>query len=288
MYNKIKDKKLNVNGITISFKIFGSGYPLLLLHGYPQSKYMWRKIAPLLAEKYTVVCSDLRGYGKSDKPESDSTHTAYSKKTMAKDQYELMRKLGYTKFSIIGHDRGARVAHRMALDYTMSVDKLILLDILPTPYVFSNTNQQLAENYFHWFFLIQKYPFPENIIKNNPSLFIRYLFNKWGDKTKFLSEKDILKYINDFKSKGTIHASCEDYRAAASIDLDDHKNDRKKIDCPLLILWGEKGIIGTNYDPIKIWKAWSKNVTGFALKSGHFIPEETPEQCYVLIKDFLK
>lgn len=288
MFEQFKQDKINVNGININYKIGGKGEPLLLLHGYPQSHILWRKIAPLFAENYTVICSDLRGYGDSDKPESDKSHLAYSKKKMGLDQNELMKKLGFNEYFLVGHDRGGRVAHRMAIDYKENIKKISVLDIVPTSHVFKNTNALLARRYYHWFFLIQSFPHPETMIGNDPEYYIRSKLKMWGANDEYLTEDVLQEYLRCFTPE-TIHASCEDYRAGASIDLKHHEEDlHKKISCPLQVLWGAKATVEELYDPVKVWKEWAINVEGKSIDCGHFLPEESPIETYDAIIKFLK
>ena len=288
MFEQFKQDKINVNGININYKIGGKGEPLLLLHGYPQSHILWRKIAPLFAENYTVICPDLRGYGDSDKPESDKSHLTYSKKNMGLDQNELMKKLGFNEYFLVGHDRGGRVAHRMAIDYKENIKKISVLDIVPTSHVFKNTNALLARRYYHWFFLIQSFPHPETMIGNDPEYYIRSKLKMWGANDEYLTEDVLQEYLRCFTPE-TIHASCEDYRAGASIDLKHHEEDlHKKISCPLQVLWGAKATVEELYDPVKVWKEWAINVEGKSIDCGHFLPEESPIETYDAIIKFLK
>lgn len=288
MFKNFKQDVIEVNGVNINYKIGGKGEPLLLLHGYPQSHVLWRKIAPLFAENYTVICSDLRGYGDSDKPQSDKKHLTYSKKTMGLDQNELMKKLGFKEYFLVGHDRGGRVAHRMAIDFKENIKKISVLDIVPTSHVFKNTNAILAKRYYHWFFLIQSYPLPETMIGNDPEYYIRSKLQMWGANNEYLTEEIIQEYLRCFTTE-TIQASCEDYRAGASIDLVHHEEDfDKKISCPLQVLWGSKATIEELYDPIKVWKEWALNVEGQSIDCGHFLPEESPVETYNAIINFFK
>ena len=288
MFKNFKQDIIEVNGVNINYKIGGKGEPLLLLHGYPQSHVLWRKIAPLFAENYTVICSDLRGYGDSDKPQSDKTHLAYSKKTMGLDQNELMKKLGFNEYFLVGHDRGGRVAHRMAIDFKENIKKVSVLDIVPTSHVFKNTNAILAKRYYHWFFLIQSYPLPETMIGNDPEYYMRSKLQMWGANNEYLTEEIIQEYLRCFTTE-TIQASCEDYRAGASIDLVHHEEDfDKKISCPLQVLWGSKAFVEELYDPIKVWKEWALNVEGQSIDCGHFLPEESPIETYNAIINFFK
>jgi haloacetate dehalogenase len=288
MFDNFKQDSIEVNGVNINYKIGGQGEPLLLLHGYPQSHILWRKIAPLFAKDYTVICSDLRGYGDSDKPKSDKKHLTYSKKTMGLDQNELMKKLGFNEYFLVGHDRGARVAHRMAIDFKESIKKISVLDIVPTSHVFKNTNAILARRYYHWFFLIQSYPHPETMIGNDPEYYIRSKLQMWGANNHYLTEDIIKEYLRCFTTE-SINASCEDYRAGASIDLVHHEEDlHKKINCPLQALWGSKGTVEELYDPVKVWKEWATNVEGQSIDCGHFLPEESPIETYNAIIKFFK
>lgn len=288
MFKNFKQDIIEVNGVNINYKIGGKGEPLLLLHGYPQSHVLWRKIAPLFAENYTVICSDLRGYGDSDKPQSDKKHLTYSKKTMGLDQNELMKKLGFKEYFLVGHDRGGRVAHRMAIDFKENIKKISVLDIVPTSHVFKNTNAILAKRYYHWFFLIQSYPLPETMIGNDPEYYIRSKLQMWGANNEYLTEEIIQEYLRCFTTE-TIQASCEDYRAGASIDLVHHEEDfDKKISCPLQVLWGSKAFVEELYDPIKVWKEWALNVEGQSIDCGHFLPEESPVETYNAIINFFK
>jgi haloacetate dehalogenase len=264
----------------------GQGFPLLLLHGYPQNHFMWHKIAPWLAEEFTVIATDLRGYGKSLKPRGKDDHRNYSKRIMAKDQVEVMERLGYQEFYLIGHDRGARVAHRLALDYPERVKKLALLDIVPTYYLYSHSDQEFARAYYHWFFLIQPFPFPETLISAKSNYFLENCLKSWGKDLTAFTPDALNEYRRCFNWE-TIHGSCEDYRASATIDLThDQKDLAEKMTCSTLILWGEKGIIGRKYDVLKIWQKRAIDVQGRAVNCGHFLAEEAPEETYLLLKDF--
>ena len=279
--------KIFVNNINIAFSKYGKGFPILLLHGYPQTKLMWRKIIPLLSKHYTVITADLRGYGDSDKPVSKANHSTYSKREMAKDQMLLMKKLGYSEFFCIGHDRGARVFHRAALDYPEMVKKLVLIDIVPTPHIYKNLNKNISESFFHWFLLSRKKPLPENLINNNKEYYIKSMLGRLSNTNQFLEKKVIDTYVKKF-SKKSIIASCEDYRAGASIDLIHHEKDSKKIDCPTLVLWGKNSLVGKNFEPLSVWKKYIKNLSGKALSGGHYLPEEKPYQVANQILNFLE
>ena len=253
----------------------GSGPALLLLHGYPQTHLMWHKVAPSLAEKYHLICPDLRGYGDSSKPNSDAQHTPYSKREMAKDMVDVMRQMGHEHFFVAGHDRGARVCHRMALDFPEKVLKAAVLDIIPTYEMFKKIDQSIATAYYHWFFLIQDKGVPEHLIGLDPDFYLKDKLNRWSQYPEQFDNAIVNQYLRCFKDPATIHATCEDYRAAASIDLQHDEADLdKKISCPLLVLWGKHGIMGKHFDMLDIWQQKADNVSGKALDSGHFLAEE--------------
>jgi haloacetate dehalogenase len=266
----------------------GDGFPLLLLHGYPQTHVTWHRIAPRLAEEFTVVAPDLRGYGDSSKLESDPDHYTYSKRAMARDLIEAMDTLGFKEFFVAGHDRGGRVAHRMALDHPDRVKKLAVLDIAPTYMMYMTTDKALATAYYHWFFLIQPYDLPERLIGSQPEYYLRRCLASWSaDATAFTPEA-MAEYIRCFSNPATIHASCEEYRASASIDLQHDEADLdQKISCPLLALWGKQGVVGRKYDVLKTWSERANHVDGKAIPGGHFLPEEAPEETYEALREFL-
>lgn len=258
--------------------IGGSGPPVLLLHGYPQTHAMWHAVAPVLARDLTVVAADLRGYGDSSKPESGEDHAGYSKRAMAEDQVEVMAALGFDSFAVVGHDRGGRVAHRMALDHPGLVTRLAVLDIVPTHTVFSNVSKALATDYYHWFFLIQPYDFPERLIGADPDYYLEHKLGGWSAGDRSFSPEAVAEYRRCFRDPATIHASCEDYRAAASIDLEHDEADLdRRIDCPLLALWGDRGRIAL-FDIRDTWRDRASDVHGRALSCGHFPAEEAPEE----------
>jgi haloacetate dehalogenase len=287
MFPNFKQKFINTSGATINVITRGKGFPLLLLHGYPQTHYMWHKIAPLLADEFTVVATDLRGYGDSSKPKGEPDHSNYSKQTLAQDQVEVMASLGYHEFFVVGHDRGARVAQRLALDYPQKVKKMILLDIVPTCKMYSLTDQDFATVYYHWFFLIQPYPLPETLINNNSEFFLRDCLARWSKDFSAFTPDAMSEYLRCFRDWNTIHGSCEDYRASATIDMEHDQTNLKKIACPLLILWGKYGFVGNRYDLLPTWWSYGSNVRGAAIDCGHFLPEEAPEETYFSIRDFL-
>lgn len=270
-------KRITTEQTTINVVYGGQGDPLLLLHGYPQTHVCWHLIAPILAERFTVVCADLRGCGDSARPPSDPEHLAYSKRLMAQDQVEVMENLGFSKFAVVGHDRGARVAHRMALDHRNKVTKLALLDIIPTSKAFASVDQEIATAAFNWFFSIQPQGFPERLIGADPAYYLRYLLEQWSGTKPAFAEEAVAEYVRCF-DEASIHATCEEFRAAATIDLaHDKASSRRKILCPTLVLWSATGM-WTKFGILKVWKSYARDVHGFALDGGHFLPEENPRQ----------
>lgn len=288
LFPNFEQTTIDTSGATINLVKGGNGFPLLLLHGYPQTHTMWHNIAPHLAKNFTVVATDLRGYGDSSKPDGGLNHINYSKRAMAQDQVEVMLQLGYEEFYVVGHDRGARVSHRMALDHPHRVKKLILLDIAPTYKMYATTDQEFATVYYHWFFLIQPYDLPETLIGTNPEYYLRKCLERWGKDFSAFSAEALAEYIRCFSDPSVIHATCEDYRAAATIDLEHDQLDmEQKITCPILVLWGGKGIIGRKYEVLEAWRERGNDVRGYALPCGHFLPEEAPEETYQAIYQFL-
>ena len=274
------------SGATINFVTAGSGPPLLLLHGYPQTHIEWRNVAPQLAKKYTVVAADLRGYGDSSKPADGENHLNYSKRAMAQDQVELMAGLGFQKFAVVGHDRGGRVVHRMALDHADRVTKVAILDIVPTYKVLHSVSNDLATANFHWWFLIQKAPMPETLIANSAEVWLRSRFERIPPG--ILSQEAFAEYLRAFQLPNSIHASCEDYRAGATIDLvHDAADLDHKISCPVLVLWGARGAWPKFYDVLEVWRERASNVTGKEMPTGHFIAEERPDLLLEELNKFL-
>jgi haloacetate dehalogenase len=279
--DEFNNVRIKTSGAEINLVHGGSGTPLLLLHGYPQTHVMWHKVAPRLAKTFHVVCPDLRGYGDSSKPPSKPDHSPYSKRAMAKDMVEVMASLGYSEFLVAGHDRGARVVHRMALDYPEKIKKACVMDIAPTHHMFKTTDQHFATGYYHWFFLIQPNGLPERMIGADPAYYLSEKLKQWSAPGVVFTEEAIAEYLRCFSKPETIHASCEDYRAAASIDLTHDEEDlNKKVLCPLLTLWGAKGFINRTYDVLSVWNEYAEQVEGKALDSGHYLPEEDPEAVY--------
>jgi haloacetate dehalogenase len=281
MFEGFEARRVATGGAEIFLRTAGQGAPLLLLHGYPQTHAIWHRVAPALAERFTVVCADLRGYGDSGKPASDPEHAAYSKRAMAWDMVETMAALGFDRFMVAGHDRGGRVAHRMCLDHPERVGRAAVLDIVPTRTVFRATNQAIATGYYHWFYLIQPEPLPERMIGADPLFYLHQKLGHWsGDKdTAWTAPEALAEYQRCFADPAVVHASCEDYRAAATIDLAQDEADlERKIGCPLLVLWGEKGLMHRNFDVLATWREKAAGpVEGKPLPCGHYLPEEQPE-----------
>jgi haloacetate dehalogenase len=272
-------RQIETAGARIHLATGGSGSPLLLLHGHPQTHLTWHKIAPRLAKRFTVVAPDLRGYGDSAKPDGGERHVNYSKRAMAADQVEVMRALGFERFAVVGHDRGGRVAHRMVLDHPDAVERIAVLDIAPTATMYARTNKEFATRYFWWFFLIQPAPLPERLIGADPEFFLRTHIEGQSKTPGSTSEALFQEYLCCYRDPATRHAICEDYRAAATIDLDHDAADvDRRITAPLLALWGAKGTVGQLYDVLETWREKALDVRGQALDCGHTLQEEAPEE----------
>ena len=275
-------RKIATTGAMINVLRGGSGPPLLLLHGYPQTHIEWHKIAARLAQRFTVVMPDLRGYGDSSKPADGENHVNYSKRAMALDQVEVMHALGFDRFAIVGHDRGARVAWRTAVEHPDHVSRVAVIDIVPKPY--SMVTREFATEYFHWFLLIQPAPLPETLVGNNVEF---WLTSRFLGRLS-ISPEVFAEYLRCLKDPASIHATCEDYRAGASIDLTHSDEDGvKKVACPMFVLWGERGPVGRLYDVMSIWRAHASDVRGQSLPGGHFLPEELPDETLAALQPFL-
>ncbi|MGL6213579.1 alpha/beta fold hydrolase [Billgrantia desiderata] len=290
MFEGFRTFDIACGDINIHGRIGGSGPPLLLLHGHPQSHVIWHRLAEPLASRFTVVATDLRGYGDSSKPPGEPDHANYSKRAMAEDQVAVMRELGFERFLLCGHDRGGRVAHRLVMDHPDRVDKLMLLDIAPTLAMYEQTDRTFATAYFHWFFLIQPSPLPETLIEASPN---DYITRTMGGRHASLDAFDpaaIAEYQRCLAQPGAAHALCEDYRASNAIDLEHDRADReagRRIACPVSVLWGKHGIIERCFDPLAEWRAVAERVEGEALPCGHYIPEEAPEALLDRINRFM-
>ncbi len=278
-----------MNGIEIPYLTAGTGLPLLLLHGFPQNKAIWHRVAVELTRRFTVVISDLRGYGDAGKPEGLPDHSTYSKREMALDQLELTRSLGHGVFSVVGHDRGARVAHRLAADHPNAITKLMTLDICPTLAMYEQTSMAFATAYWHWYFLIQPAPLPERLIDTDPVFFLtQFIGNRSPGLTPFApgAWKEYERCVRD---PACVHAMCEDYRAAATIDLAHDRADlaaRRKLVCPIRVLWGKHGVVERCFKPLEEWRKVAETVSGQALECGHYIPEELPGALISQIETF--
>lgn len=279
----MEQSAVRANGVRINLWSGGQGPALLLLHGWPQTAQMWRKVAPSLLDEFTVVCPDLRGYGDSDKP-----HDGYDKRTMARDVHEVMAALGHDRYAVVGHDRGGRVGHRLALDQPAAVSRLCVLDIVPTHTVFERTDRHLAAAYWHWFYF-QTPDLPEVMIGAVPEAFLRAVFRGLMARTGAIDEPMFQEYLRAFTLPGTIRASLEDYRAAARRDFEDDGRDLDaRIGCPVLTLWGEFGKMHALFDVLATWREKAHDVEGRALPCGHFIPEEAPEELLAQLRPFLR
>lgn len=275
-------------GVTIRAAVGGEGPPLVLLHGHPQTHVTWRKIAPRLAERFSVVCPDLRGYGDSSKPEGGANQAAYSKRAMAADVVATMRALGAERFQMVGHDRGGRVGHRLALDHPGALEKLCVIDIAPTATMYARADRDFATRYFWWFFLIQPAPLPERMILGDVEFFLREHVERQNKIPGATEEAAFQEYLRCYRAPEAVHAVCEDYRAAATIDLDhDAADAQARIDCPLLALWGARGVVGRTYDVLETWSEKARDVRGRALDCGHTLQEELPDETLAELLGFL-
>lgn len=291
LFPNFESQLIEVNGVKIMTRKGGTGRPLLLLHGHPQTHAIWHRVAQQLAKSYTVVMTDLRGYGDSSKPQGDHDHLNYSKRCMAVDQVQAMRYFGFSEFDVLAHDRGARVAHRLALDHPMAVRRLVLLDIAPTLAMYEKTSNQFARSYWHWFFLIQAAPLPERLIQADPAAYIRDVLGRRSAGLAPFDPKALAEYVRCLELPGTAHGLCEDYRASASIDLVHDQMDIDKqnlMQQPLLVLWGEQGVVNQCFEPLEEWRKLAVNVKGQALPCGHYIPEEAPDLLLQQVQSFLE
>lgn len=291
MFAGFQTAQRQVNGVHIAYRIGGNGPGLLLIHGHPQTHVIWHKVAEQLAEHFTVVAADLRGYGDSEKPEAVADHSNYSKREMARDSLELMRSLGFEQFSVLAHDRGARVAHRLALDHPQTVNRLVMLDIAPTLAMYARTDEAFARAYWHWFFLIRPAPLPERLIEADPE---QYLLSVMGSRSAGLqpfTAPALAEYVRCIQLPGTARGICEDYRASASIDLEHDREDidaGRQLNLPVLVLWGAQGTVGRCFDPLAEWQKVATDVRGQALPCGHYIGEEVPQLLLEHVLPFLR
>lgn len=282
MFDGFEQAIIDTGEAAIRVRYGGTGPPLLLLHGIPQTHIMWYKVAPLLAQDFTVVAVDLRGYGDSSKPPTTPDHAPYSKRAMAHDQVEVMRQLKFNSFFVAGHDRGGRCAYRMALDHPEHVLKLAVLDIVPTGDAFRRADMSFGLAYWVWFFLAQPYDLPERVVGANPQLFLDYMLDSWAGTPDTFPDEVRREYLRTFRLSETLHAICEEYRAAATLDYQHDLADsgQRRISCPVLALWSGKGMLQEWYDVLSVWRNWANDVRGRPLECGHFLPEEAPDETY--------
>lgn len=288
MFSGFHRMNIPTSGADIHLVVGGEGPPLLLLHGNPLTHVSWHKIAPRLARDYTLVVPDLRGYGDSSKPDGGADHAAYSFRAMARDQVEVMARLGFSRFRVAGHDRGARVGHRLALDHPRCVEKLAVLDIVPTHHLLTHISKGWASESYHWFFMAQPSPFPERLLGADLEYYIRYKLAKKGVGLGPFTEEAMAEYIRCCTPEN-IHAVCEDYRATLTIDFELDAADKGKrfVECPLLAVWGRNSHVGRHFSPIEAWREWAREVTGVALASGHYPAEQCPDEtCDALMAFF--
>jgi haloacetate dehalogenase len=276
--------------VTVHYSIGGGGPPLLCLAGHPQTRAIWHKVAPTLMQRFTVVLADIRGYGDTSRPPITADHAPYSKRAMAQDQVNLMRVLGFDRFCVLAHDRGARVAHRLMLDHPQAVERAVLLDICPTLAMYEGTTEFFAHKYWHWFFLIQPAPLPERMIDADPALYVQSLMGARHAGLSVFDPRALAEYVRCAQLPGWGAGICEDYRAAATIDLEHDRADRaaaKQVQCPLMVLWGEHGIVHKCFDPLPVWRQYAADVRGHTLPCGHYIPEEAPHDLLAAVQHFL-
>ena len=288
LFPGFKQSFVKTTGATINTLVGGNGPPLLLIHGHPESHVTWHKVAPRLAERFTVVLTDLRGYGDSSKPEGGDNHVNYSKRAMGNDQVEVMRALGFAKFQAVGHDRGARTLHRMMLDHPGAVTRGVVLDIAPTDEMYAATNQEFATRYFWWFFHTQTAPLPETLINAATEVYLRAHLDTQCATPGAITPECYAEYYRAYRDPACVHAVCEDYRASVTIDMDHTRDDKgKKLSQPLYALWGGKGTVGEMFDVVGLWKTKASDVRGQPLSCGHLIQEEAPEELLAALDGFL-
>ncbi|MBL8287633.1 MAG: alpha/beta hydrolase [Rubrivivax sp.] len=276
--------------VRIHLRVGGQGAPLLLLHGHPQTHAIWHKVAPALAGRFTLVLADLRGYGDSSKPAGEADHANYSKRTMARDMRRVMRALGHERFDVLAHDRGARVAHRLAIDHAEAVRRLVLLDIAPTLAMYEQAGDAFARAYWHWYFLIQPAPLPERLIEADPAAYVRDMMGRRGAGLAPFDPRALAEYQRAAALPGAAHGTCEDYRAAAGIDLEHDRADREggvRLTMPLLVLWGRDGVVHRCFKPLDEWHRVAADVRGGPLPCGHYIAEEAPQALLAEVLPFL-
>ena len=289
MFEGFRRSTANVDGIDVAFVAGGSGPPVLLLHGFPQTLAMWARVAPIMASHCTVVCADLRGYGDSSKPRCLSDRSNYAFRAMAHDQIWLMRHLGFGRFHVVSHDRGGRTGHRMALDHPEIVSSLLVLDIVPTYAMFMDTNREIARSYWHWYFLSQPEPFPERIIAGDPDFFYETCLIGWGaTRLQDFEQETLGEYRRAWRDPAMIHGSCSDYRAAETVDLEHDTADiAHKVECPALVFYGSRGQMAKLFDIPAEWRKRLANITEASLPGGHFFVDQFPRETAEILLDFL-
>jgi haloacetate dehalogenase len=289
MFDSFEAFDIATEGTTIHGRRGGHGPPVLLLHGIPQTHLMWHRVAPRLAEHFTVIATDLRGYGDSGTPPSTPDHAPYSMRAIAGDQVEVMRALGYDRFGVVGHDRGARCAYRLALDHPGAVDRLAVLDVVPTGDSWRRADREFSLGFWVWSFLAAPEPVPEQLIASAPAVLVDHMLDSWSEVPGVFPAAVRAAYIAQFSNPATVHAICEEYRAAATLDLEHDEADRgtRRISCPVLALWSATGAVASWYEPLEIWRAWADDVRGGPVAAGHFIPEEAPEETAAQLLGFL-
>ena len=291
MFHQFSSFSIERMGVRLHARMGGQGAPILLLHGHPQTHVMWHRVAPELARSYTVVMMDLRGYGDSDRPVSDLSHAVYAKREMATDAVAVMKHCGFDHFQVLAHDRGARVAHRLAADHPDAVQRLMLLDIAPTLAMYENTSLAFATAYWHWFFLIQPPPLPEALIECDPVRYVRSVMGQRHAGLAAFAPEALAEYGRCAQIVGTAHSVCEDYRASVTIDLDHDRTDvsaDRRLQQPLRVLWGEHGAVGQCFDVLDLWRGRADQVTGQAMPCGHYIAEEQPAALLIEALNFFR
>jgi haloacetate dehalogenase len=290
MFDGFKEHRLKTRDAEVFFLTAGDGPPLLLLHGYPQTHVAWHAVAPLLVSNFSLVVPDLRGYGESKGPPPDPEHHGYSKRAMAEDMLEIMNALGYERFMMAGHDRGGRVAYRLALDHPDCVSKLAAIDIIPTLNVWEMMDKDAALGTYHWMFLAQPSPIPERLIGHDPDFYLHHLLESWAGRKNVQDPSAVDEYLRHFRKPSVIEATCEDYRAGATIDFEHDRLDResgRRIQCPVLVLWGKRYLASkATSSPADVWRSWANEVKEVTLDCGHFVLEEKPEACAEVLLEF--
>jgi haloacetate dehalogenase len=288
MFDGFEPIEVETSATTIRGRRGGSGPPLLLLHGIPETHLMWHAVAPRLAEEFTVIATDLRGFGDSGKPPSAPDHAPYAMRELARDQVEVMAALGFERFAVAGHDRGARCAYRMALDHPAAITRLAVLDIVPTGDAFRRADAEFSLGFWVWSFLAAPHPVPERLLEQAPDVLVEHMLDAWSQRSQAFPPEVRRVYVERFSDPAAIHAICEEYRAAATLDVahDEADRGRRQIACPVLVLWSASGAVAAWYEPLEVWREWASDVRGGPVDCGHFLPEEAPEEVGRLLGDF--